>query len=65
MEIAEVSDEVREKRCAHYGDMARFGGPCTQIYDVTLCPGCEYRSKWVTATNVQLGDAGGFDRIRK
>ncbi len=65
MEIAEVPGEVREDRCAHYGEMARSGGPCTQMYDVTLCPGCEYRGKWVTATTVQLGELNGADIIRK
>ena len=65
MNLRDVGDEVREEKCAHYGDMARFGGPCTYIYNEDLCPGCGYRGKWVTATTVFLGESDADHRMRE
>ena len=65
MKFVDVGDEVRIEKCAHYGGMARSGGPCTHIYNESIFPGCEYRGKWVTAATVHLGDTYDANRFRK
>lgn len=65
MHLADVGNEVREEKCAHYGDVSRLGGPCTQMYNEGICPGCEYRGRWVNATTVHLGESADVHRMRE